>query len=252
MALATHWEILAALSALMSASAAVLLVLIASQQIDMLRDDAGKRDSTVRDEARRQNTLTFLLETESDREILEGYKAYSELFNARVKTLTPRHIVDPASADLTSKQIDAESDKEAKDRLSKARADYRRILRILNVMELGAVGIKNKILDERVLSDWWADFYVASFCRMMPVIAAIRIINSGMEDLQEGSPAPMDADALYAGAQEQARRWRNSLEAAHPEKAVYTRYRRYFEQDLSWWRKRMDTPLAEIYKDLQG
>ena len=239
MALATHWEILAALSALMSASAAVLLVLIASQQIDTLRDDAGRRDSTVRDEARRQNTLTFLLETESDREILEGYKAYSELFNARVGTLTPRHIVDPASTGLTGKPLD------------QARSDYRRILRILNVMELGAVGIKNKILDERVLSDWWADFYVASFCRMMPVIAAIRIINSGMEELKEGSPAPMDADALFAGAQEQARRWRDSLEAAHPEKAVYTRYRRYFEQELSWWSKRMDTPLFKIYEELE-
>ena len=215
------------------------LVWVAFRQVGALIKDADNRDRTVRDEARRQNTLTFLLQSESDREILEGYKAYGELFIERVNTLTPRMIVDPGASTLMPHQLEA------------ARSAYRRVLRVLNVMELGAVGIKNNILDERVLFDWWADFYVASFCRMLPAVAAIRVINSGYEKLGQGSPAPMNADALFSGAQERARHWRDALEAAHPENRVYDRYRAYFHQDIQWWMSRMDTPLNDIYDALE-
>lgn len=223
-----------------TALATAALVWVAFRQVGALIKDADSRDRTVRDEARRQNTLTFLLQSESDREILEGYKAYGELFIENVDQLTPRMIVDPGAGVMMPAQLED------------ARTAYRQILRVLNVMELGAVGIKNNILDERVLFDWWADFYVASFCRMLPAVAAIRVINSGLETLGHGRPAPMNADALFSGAQDCARRWRDALENAQPGNAVYHQYQTYFDKDLYWWMSRMDTPLSQIYDQLKS
>lgn len=209
-----------------TAVATITVALVAYLQISALRDGA-----------KRQNTLTFLLESESDRDILEGYNAYSRVFIRDVSRLTLRAIINDDFAEAGE--------------LRPRNGDYKKIIRILNLFELAAVGMKEDILEECILREWWADFYVASLARMYPLIMGIRIFNAGIEKLDSGAPAPMNVEALFNNAIERARLWATVL-SGKDGGGVYLRYLRYFEQDLSYWAGRIDLPLNQIYDEFEA
>jgi hypothetical protein len=133
--------------------------------------------------ARRRAAIDFFLKTDLDHNMLEAHRD----FGAAVKKLKS-HL----AAGQTVKSFE-----EANEQV------YRDILKYLNVHELVAVGIKNRVFDGDVCYNFWADVLVAHANETAAVI--------DYEIESEGTPSAAfwELRQLSAAWTERARIWRN-------------------------------------------
>jgi hypothetical protein len=102
--------------------------------------------------ARKRAAVDFFLKTDLDHNMLEAYTAFE---NARKKFNA--HAASGGSVKDFFENSETEK-------------DYRSILRYLNIHELVAVGIKNKVLDERVCYNFWSDAMVRHVRELRSII----------------------------------------------------------------------------------
>jgi hypothetical protein len=133
--------------------------------------------------ARRRAAIDFFLKTDLDHNMLEAHRDYK----AAVKELK-LHM----TAGQTVKSFEASNEKA-----------YQSILKYLNIHELIAVGIKNRVFDDDVCYGFWADALVQHANETTAVI--------DYEIESEGTPSAafMELRKLSVDWNKRAQRWRD-------------------------------------------
>jgi hypothetical protein len=99
--------------------------------------------TSQRETARKRAAIDFFLKTDLDHNMLQAHAD----FETALKKLK-KHMADSGSVRSFAEGTETGND------------DYKKIIRYLNVHELVAVGIKNKVFDDQVCYNFWSDAMV--------------------------------------------------------------------------------------------
>jgi hypothetical protein len=103
--------------------------------------------------ARQRAAIDFFIKTEMDRHLLDAYDDFW-LGIDRMRTVTVSDFYGSKDKDV--------------------RKDYFAVRKYLNVHKLIAVGIKNKILDDKICFDFWCDVLLRGVDAARPIIDYVR------------------------------------------------------------------------------